>query len=353
MKKVDYILVVSLLALCLLLLVGYGKGTVNSQTSSKPAASVPAASAPSSSVPAASVPAATTPSVKNRPVARWVTTNMVFLNTLINDSNKMSSYLENGNLAYAEIACPQLRCDIATMQGRPPPSDSLASSRALKAAPSGYKCPPIPDAQTAADLDAGMAQLETAISDLITGINKANGEQIQLAESEAKAANETFAKVLTDLKNVPSDQAASAPLTASPIETIQSFFDAVQAGDTDVVTTLTGGNQGTPIEMWCSKGLKAFVGHTTFKKWRYVIFHNDGVNAYVNVDGFMTFTDPGGFPAVRSVAHYYIDGDFKLKASGGVWTITALPGYEAPYVCDGPSSYGPDPHLFPWPGDAI
>ena len=148
-------------------------------------------------------------------------------------------------------------------------------------------------------------------------------------------------------------QPASQPVTASPIPTIQSFVDAVQAGDMDVVSTLTGGKDGAlGIVSWNAKDLIGFVGHTTFGKLRCVITHNDGLNANVNLDSFMTFTDPGGFPAVKTVIHLYIDGDFKLKASGNNWTITSLPGYQEP-LCDGPTHWGPDPQLFNWPGDAI
>jgi hypothetical protein len=261
----------------------------------------------------------------------------------------MLSYLKNENLAYAEIACPQLLCDIRTMQGRPPPTNEL---RSLKPVPSGYRCPPIPDAQTAADLNVGMAQLNSAINHIITGENSFNGNLIRLGESETQAACDTFAKVLEDLKNVPSQPSTIQPLTASPIETIQSFLDAVQAGDMDVVTILTGGTGGAPgVDSWGLKGLNAFVGHTTFKRpLRCVITHNDGVNANVNVDGFMTFTDAG--PSAVIVTHWYIDGDFKLKASGNNWTIVSLPGYLEP-LCDSRTSWGPDPYIFPWPGDAI
>ena len=148
-------------------------------------------------------------------------------------------------------------------------------------------------------------------------------------------------------------QAATKPLTVSPVPTIQGFMDAVQAGDMDIVSTLTGGKNGAlGIVSWCAKDLIGFVGHTTFKKLRYVITHNDGLNANVNVDTFMTFIDPAGFPAVKTVTHLYIDGDFKLKASGDSWIITSLPGYQEP-LCDSPTHYGPDPNLFPWPGDAI
>ena len=126
---------------------------------------------------------------------------MVFLTTLINDTNKTLEYLNNMNLAYAEIACPQLRCDIATMQGNPPPADALANSRALQPAPSGYRCPPIPDPTTAGELNAGMAVLTSAITHLIRGENSFNGDLIRLSETEFKAASDSFARVLVDLGN--------------------------------------------------------------------------------------------------------------------------------------------------------
>src|SRR5659263_168761 len=119
-------------------------GIVSSQTTTPAASSTPA-----SSTPAAAAPVATSSTVANRPVSEWETTNMVFLTTLITDSNQMLTYLKNENLAYAEISSPQLLCDIRTMQGRAPATGQL---RALQPAPSGYRCPPIPDALTAACL---------------------------------------------------------------------------------------------------------------------------------------------------------------------------------------------------------
>lgn len=153
--------------------------------------------------------------------------------------------------------------------------------------------------------------------------------------------------------STPGSQPAAQPVTASPIDTIQSFLDAVQAGDMDVVSNLTGGTGGSPgVVAWSSTDLTAYVGHTTFGRWRHIITHNNGINACVNIDGFMTFTDPGAFPNVKNVSHFWIDGDFKLKASGNSWIITSLPGYQQP-TCDEPSHYGPDPHPFPVPGDPI
>lgn len=345
-KNSEIILVVSLLALCLLVFFGFRMGIVSSQTTTPAASSTPA-----SSTPAAAAPVATSSTVANRPVSEWETTNMVFLTTLITDSNQMLTYLKNENLAYAEISSPQLLCDIRTMQGRAPATGQL---RALQPAPSGYRCPLIPDALTAADLNAGMAQLESAIKHIITGENSFNGDLIRLGEAETQAACDTFAKVLTDLQNVPSQPSTIQPGMSTPIDTIQSFLTAVQAGDRDLVEILTGGSGGKlGVEMWCLKGLQSFVGHTTFKRpMRNVLTHNDNQNANVNVDGFMTFTDPGGFPAVKNTCHFYIDGDFKLKASGGNWVIVSLPNYQEA-LCDGPTWWGPDPHIFPSPGDAI
>ena len=130
-----------------------------------------------------------------------MTTNGVFLTTLIDDTNSTVAFMKNEQLAFAEVACPQLRCDIATMRGLPPPADSLANSRALQAAPSGYRCPPIPDATTMGELNAGMATLESAIAHLIRGENSFNGDLIQLSEAEMQAASASFARVQTDLGN--------------------------------------------------------------------------------------------------------------------------------------------------------
>ena len=196
MKKFAVILAVSLLALCMLIVVVHRSATVKSQTSTQPATSTPTTTTPTTTT-----STTTNASFRNRPVGRWVTSNMVFLSTLINDTSNTVDYLKNENLAYAELACPQLRCDIATMQGGPPPSDALASSRSLSPAPSGYRCPPIPDPQTAVELNAGMSQLNSAIADLINGENSFNGDLIRYAETEMQAASDTFAKVLTDLGN--------------------------------------------------------------------------------------------------------------------------------------------------------
>ncbi len=198
-KKVAVGLAVLVLVVSVLVIVGHKGGTVKSQTSSQPAVPTSTSSTPTASTPPASTAPTTSASYTNRPVGRWVTSHMVFLTTLINDTNRALGYLKNENLAYAEVACPQLRCDIATMQGRPPPADSLASSRALRAAPSGYICPPIPDAQTMADLNVGMAQLETAINSIITGENRFDGPMIQSALPQMQAASDTFEKVLVDL----------------------------------------------------------------------------------------------------------------------------------------------------------
>jgi hypothetical protein len=138
------------------------------------------------------------------------------------------------------------------------------------------------------------------------------------------------------------------PVTASPVPIIQGFFNAVQNGDMDIVSTVTGGDgSALGIQEWDSKGLTSFVGHTTFKTWRYVITYNDGQNMNVNVDGYMTFTDPGAFPNVICKTNYFIDGDFKLKASGNNWIITSLPDYQY-------AMYNQfDPYFYPWHGDAI
>ena len=282
--------------------------------------------------------------VANRPIARWMTNNSIFLSTLVFDSNQMLSYLKAGDLYDAEIACPQLLCDIRTMQGRPKPTSQM---RSLAPAPSGYKCPPIPDPQVAADLNAGMSQLESAIKHIISGENHFNGDRIRLGESETQAACDTFAQMQKDIQNVPSEPSTIDPATGTPIDTIRSFVNAVQAGDMDVVSTLTGGQNGAPgISEWCSYSLAAYVGHTTFSKLRYVTYHNDGQTASVNVDGSMNFTDPAGIRSVVAKTKWYIDGSFQLTLKGNSWIITELPWYQE-------AVYGHDPHLFPWPGDAI
>ncbi len=190
------------------------------------------------------------------------------------------------------------------------------------------------------------------LSHKASGGVKANAVFAQTSAPSASTPGTSAPSTVAPSTSAPSQPPAQKPITASPLPTIQVFFDAVQAGDMDIVSNVTGGAGAPGVDMWCSKGLSAYVGHTTFGKWRSVITHNDGLNACVNIDGFMRFTDPGGFPSVVPVTHWYIDGDFKLKASGDTWVITSLPGYEEP-LCDGPHFYGPDPYLFPWHGDAI
>ncbi|MFH1149495.1 MAG: hypothetical protein V1748_03375 [Actinomycetota bacterium] len=207
MKKIAVSLAVVLLVLCLSIVVLYKSGAVTSQTTPQPGTSAPTTAAP---VAAAS-------SYANRAVGRWQTSNMVWLNTLIFDTNTCIEYLDDMNLAYAEETFPQLLCDIRTLQGRNPPDWSPAADisgdppwvetvrpnggRDLWAAPSGYKCTPIPDAQSAADLNLALAQLETAISHMISGINNSNGDLIRLGEAEIKQASATLGTVVTDLGN--------------------------------------------------------------------------------------------------------------------------------------------------------
>ncbi|MBU1671157.1 MAG: hypothetical protein KKF41_04650 [Actinobacteria bacterium] len=141
--------------------------------------------------------------------------------------------------------------------------------------------------------------------------------------------------------------AAQQPVTMSPVVTIESLLAAVQAGDRDVVSTLTGGSGDQPgIVAWNSTDFAGFVGHTTFGRFSYCITHNDGTKANVHCDGDLWFTDPAGFPAVVTRTHWYVHGDFKLKASGDSWVITALPWYQESFA-------GYDLQQHPWPGDCF
>lgn len=167
---------------------------------------------------------------------------MIMLDTLIRDSKELESYISDMNMPYAELTCQQMRCDINTMRGVPPPDtrtdsyyfppgervevlpvewkgeylwssiprnwlmwDRLArrqdrySNRYLQGAPSGVECPPIPDAQAAADLNAALNQLELAVNHMENGINDSRENLLLGLEAELKAANETLQKVLTDL----------------------------------------------------------------------------------------------------------------------------------------------------------
>ena len=59
----------------------------------------------------------------------------------------------------------------------------------------------MPDAQAAADLNAGLAQLELAVNHMVNGINDSREALLLGLEAELKAANETLQKVLTDSGN--------------------------------------------------------------------------------------------------------------------------------------------------------
>lgn len=242
MKKIAVGLAVSLLVLCLFIVVGRRSGSVNSQTNSQPASSTPAPSTTTPSTTTPSTPAARTTAPVNRPMSRWMTTNLTMLTTLINDSKKLEFYISNMQLDYAEETGVQIRCDINTMRGVPPPEtytdtyyfppgemvvnepveergmflnspiarnwlmwDRLSYqrywSRYLQGAASGVECPPIPDAQAAADLNAGLAQLELAVNHMVNGINDSREALLLGLEAELKAANETLQKVLTDSGN--------------------------------------------------------------------------------------------------------------------------------------------------------
>lgn len=191
MKKLAMILLVPLLGMSMVSGIKLLSGSVSSQT---PAAT-PTTAPESAQTESADAYA-------NRPLGRWQTQNMVFLNTIIKDTKKTLEYIDEENLAYAEVACGQLMIDIWVLRGKPvhaPAREPLSGSRALALAPSGYACPPIPDAVAQADLNAGLAQLEQAVNHLITGIKTSNGPMIMAAEPEMQAAAASFDKVLVDM----------------------------------------------------------------------------------------------------------------------------------------------------------
>ena len=175
-------------------------------------------------------------------------------------------------------------------------------------------------------------------------------------------------------------QPADQPLTVDPRPTILRFLEAVELGDMDVVLELTGSKQGKSVDLWCSKGLMSFVGHTdiwpltqeggrptsmsalpsnasgdvngaNWARWMIKTYDN-GSKACVHVDSFMRFLDPGGLPSTRNICHFYIDGDFKLAAAGGEWIITSLPNYQEA-LNDSPWKWGSSPYVYPYPGDAL
>jgi len=170
-------------------------------------------------------------------------------------------------------------------------------------------------------------------------------------------------------------QAASRP-TIDPRTTVLLFMEAVELGDRDIVSELTGASAQT----WCSKGLTSFIGYTDFwpltqdggrptsmstlpsnasgdvnganhLKWMIKTYDN-GKKACIHVDSFMRFVDPGALPSTRCITHYYIDGDFKLEAAGTGWIITSLPNYQGARN-DGPWKWGTSPYVYPYPGDAL
>ena len=254
MKKIVVCLTVLITAVCLVagfVLVVQRSQSIRGQTKPTPTGSAPAAPQPDSSAPAS----------VNRPVSRWVTTNMIMLNTLLHDSKKLEYYVSEMNLDYAEQTCQQIRCDINTMRGVPPPNtrtdtyyfppgevvghyggvwyggeygyglpkqvylpqeekmeylwspiprawmmwERLArlqdrySYRYLQGAPSGVECPPIPDLEASATLNAGLYQLELAVNHMENGINDSQEGLLLGLEGELKAANATLEQVLKEL----------------------------------------------------------------------------------------------------------------------------------------------------------
>ena len=139
-------------------------------------------------------------------------------------------------LDYAEETGVQIRCDINTMRGVPPPEtytdtyyfppvemvvnepveergmflnspiarnwlmwDRLSYqrywSRYLQGVASGVECHPIPDAQAYAQLNAGLNQLETALNHMFNGINDSREGLLLGLEAELQAANATLQQV--------------------------------------------------------------------------------------------------------------------------------------------------------------
>ena len=175
-------------------------------------------------------------------------------------------------------------------------------------------------------------------------------------------------------------QATTKPLTEDPRPTILRFMEAVELGDKDVVSDVTGAKQGKEIKAWCATDLNLFVGHTDFwpftqeggratyesalpsnasgdvdganwSAWMIKTYDN-GLKACVHVDTFMRFLDPSALPSTRNICHFYIDGDFKLEAAGGEWIITELPNYQEARN-DSPWKWGYSPYHYPYPGDAL
>jgi len=245
-KKIIVGVAVSILVIGLFAIVARS-GTLKSQTSSQPTSSGTTSSTPvpSTNTPSTTTPAAPAPSTAvrvNRPVSRWLTTNLTMLNTLITDSKQLETYISNMQLGYAEETCVQVRCDINTMRGVPPPETTTDTyyyppgeivinvpeersnmvtntsiprnwlmwerlsyqkyfRRWLGGVPSGVECPPIPDAQAAVDLNAGLNQLEITVNHMVNGINDSQEGLLLGLEAELQAANQTLEKVLTDLGN--------------------------------------------------------------------------------------------------------------------------------------------------------
>ena len=237
MKKtaIGMAVVLLMIGLGLVMVVVVGGGTLKGQTST------PASSTPSKTTP--STPSTTTPSapvastaVVNRALSRWMTTNQTLLASLITDSQKLQDYISNMQMDYAETAGEQVRCDINTMRGVPPPNTTTDTyyfppgekvvnppeeykgmvtnspiprpwlwlerlsyqhytSRENQGAPSGVECPPIPDAQAYAQLNAGLNQLETALNHMFNGINDSREGLLLGLEAELQAANATLQQV--------------------------------------------------------------------------------------------------------------------------------------------------------------
>lgn len=125
-----------------------------------------------------------------------------------------------------------------------------------------------------------------------------------------------------------SSTSTPGPVASSPVQTLRTFFAAVQSGDFTTVSALAGttsAEEGAGIVAWGSLDLTSFVGHTTFSNMSYNLIALNGSTARVRVTGSMTFKDPGG----GAVTNYTINGEAKLVAGNGSWGVVGLPTYTA------------------------
>jgi hypothetical protein len=172
---------------------------------------------------------------------------------------------------------------------------------------------------------AALALVALALSTGLSGCGSGSAPASSSTTPELTTAQSTTPSTTSTVPTAPST--APAPVSTSPVQALQTLFGAIQSGDYNTVTTLTGGSGalGSGIISWGSTDLNSFVGHTVFSALAYTVLADDGNTATVQVTGSMVLHDPGG----AAVTTYDINGQATLHAKSGSWQAMTLPNYGA------------------------